>query len=207
MDTHEQLRGLQQELRELKRAIPPLPEPQQLYDRIVRQRFDYQKCTEMATQLMQRLPQLQRSTCDSDNFFHDVNFLYVQIEHLRLRFLHSKSQLRIFFSLPPLIITMKKMQKPLWDALMDQSQEIDEDNPLLMDFNELENVIIHQLQTLPGVRSALRDLRAQELKDEEKQKSAFESEMREAVSRIRRTLEEIISMCTESSNDRLSERE
>ncbi|WKY12426.1 hypothetical protein Q1695_003759 [Nippostrongylus brasiliensis] len=99
------------------------------------------------------------------------------------------------------------MQKPLWDALMDQSQEIDEDNPLLMDFNELENVIIHQLQTLPGVRSALRDLRAQELKDEEKQKSAFESEMREAVSRIRRTLEEIISMCTESSNDRLSERE
>ncbi|WKX88527.1 hypothetical protein Q1695_008286 [Nippostrongylus brasiliensis] len=108
MDSHEQLRELQRELRQLKQAIPPLPEPQQLYDRIVQQCHDNHEYTETTTQLEQRLRHLQ-STCDSDNFLHDIDFLDLQVEHLRLQFVYSRSQLRILFSLPPLLIAMKKV--------------------------------------------------------------------------------------------------
>ncbi|WKX97506.1 hypothetical protein Q1695_013289 [Nippostrongylus brasiliensis] len=58
MDSHEQLRELQRELRQLKQAIPPLPEPQQLYDRIVQQCHDNHEYTETTTQLEQRLRHL-----------------------------------------------------------------------------------------------------------------------------------------------------
>ncbi|WKX97505.1 hypothetical protein Q1695_013288 [Nippostrongylus brasiliensis] len=52
------------------------------------------------------------------------------------------------------------MRKSLWDTLMDQPQEVDDDTPLLMDINEIENVITDQLQALERMKSTLRELRA-----------------------------------------------
>ncbi|VDL75863.1 unnamed protein product [Nippostrongylus brasiliensis] len=90
---------------------------------------------------------------------------------------------------------------------MDQPQEVDDDTPLLMDINKIENVITDQLQALERMKSTLRELRAQRFMDEEKQKTAFETEMREAISSLNRTLQEIKSMCAERCNDQLPNRE
>ncbi|WKX97503.1 hypothetical protein Q1695_013288 [Nippostrongylus brasiliensis] len=76
------------------------------------------------------------------------------------------------------------MRKSLWDTLMDQPQEVDDDTPLLMDINEIENVITDQLQALERMKSTLRELRA-----------------------LNRTLQEIKSMCAERCNDQLPNRE
>ncbi|KIH66051.1 hypothetical protein ANCDUO_03620 [Ancylostoma duodenale] len=64
-----QLSEVQEELRQLQRAIPPLPEPQQLYEKI----------------------------------------------------------LRTLFSLPHLLIAMKKISKECWKTLMRQTPEVAED--------------------------------------------------------------------------------
>lgn len=140
-----QLKDVKRDLRRLQNAIPALPSPQQLYDRIVTQCLDNYACTLAVTTLEEKLRKLRFSRRSRVERLYEIELLDLRATHLRLQFLFSRSQLRTLLSLPALLIAMKQMSKKFWSTLMHQEQEIDENQPLLMDLNEIEVVITDHL--------------------------------------------------------------
>ncbi|KAL6738615.1 hypothetical protein Aduo_012144 [Ancylostoma duodenale] len=143
-----QLRETQEELRQLQRAILPLPEPQQLYEKIVSQCFGNYACTAAVTRFEDRIMKLIISA---------RKFSFVALS------------CALSFPFPPLLIAMKKISKECWKTLIRQTPEVAEDKPLLMDPETIEAVITDHLQTLGELRSMLKDIRAEV--DNEKDKA------------------------------------
>ncbi|KIH61553.1 hypothetical protein ANCDUO_08175 [Ancylostoma duodenale] len=164
-----QLRETQEELRQLQRAILPLPEPQQLYEKIVSQCFGNYACTAAVTRFEDRVRRLRFADIDYHERYHALELLDHEVDHLRSQILFCRSQLRTLFSLPPLLIAMKKISKECWKTLIRQTPEVAEDKPLLMDPETIEAVITDHLQTLGELRSMLKDIRAEV--DNEKDKA------------------------------------
>ncbi|VDP32821.1 unnamed protein product [Heligmosomoides polygyrus] len=70
-ELREQLRDLRRQLREIQDAIPPLPNPEQFYDRIVTLCWDYH-CTLETTRLEERLRHFRSLQNDHSLEIHDV---------------------------------------------------------------------------------------------------------------------------------------
>ncbi|RCN46846.1 hypothetical protein ANCCAN_07165 [Ancylostoma caninum] len=169
-----QLREAQEELRQLQKAIPPLPEPQQLCEKIASQYFDNYACTTAVTRLEDRVRRLRFADIAYHQRSHALELLDHEVD--RLQFLFCRSQLRTLFSLPPLLIAMKKISKECWKTMMCQTPEVAENEPLLMDPETIEVVITDHLKTLEELRSMLKDIRAEVDNEKDKARQSFERE-------------------------------
>ncbi|KAL6723717.1 hypothetical protein ANCDUO_00198 [Ancylostoma duodenale] len=67
---------------------------------------------------------------------------------------------------------------------MRQEQEIDENQPLLMDLNDIEIVMTDHLQTLGGIRSTLQDMRTEIQHDQDTETISFEREVRDRLDHL-----------------------
>ncbi|VDO95375.1 unnamed protein product [Heligmosomoides polygyrus] len=174
----QQLRQTRRNLRQLQRAIPPLPEPQQLYDKIVSQCFDHYTCTQAVSSLEETVRRLRLPTKPFRERLHEIELSDLQIDRLRLKFLFCRAQLRTLYAIPPLLIATQQMSSEFWATLMSQPQEISEGKPLLMDLQLIEEIVTDHLQMLGTLHSTLNDLHTELQNEKDREILGFEKEMR-----------------------------
>ncbi|KAK6025470.1 hypothetical protein OSTOST_08630 [Ostertagia ostertagi] len=182
----QQLHQTQRSLHQLKRAIPPLPEPGVLYDKIVVLCTDHYTHTQAVTSIEEKVRRLRSSDKSSQQRISEISSLNLEIDYLYLQFRFCRSQLLTFFSLPPLLIAMDKMTKQYWETLMSQPQEVSHNKALIMDMDSLEDITSDQLQMLSSLRSSLNDLRIEAQNDTEKEQLTFEKEVRDRLDQIQK---------------------
>ncbi|XGW18861.1 hypothetical protein V3C99_003004, partial [Haemonchus contortus] len=201
-DLSEELRYTKRRLRELQKAIPPLPEPHLLYEKIVSQCFDTYACTEAVTSLERKIRALYVSSKPFQERLLEIDLVESRVEHCRLQFLCCRSQLRTLFALPPLLVSLRKMSEEFWGTLMRQPQEVRQGEPLLMDIETIEIVIADHLQTLTSLHDTLANLRlnVQNMKDQET--LAFENYVRSTLSKLEQLTMEVKTIVVESALSR-----
>ncbi|KAK6017163.1 hypothetical protein OSTOST_17350, partial [Ostertagia ostertagi] len=179
-ELHQTKRGLER----LQRAIPPLPQPQKLYDKIVSLCFDHHSCTEAVTSLEKKVRRLSLSSKPFKERLLEIDSFVLEVDNLRLQFLYCRSQLRTLYSVPPLLIALDKMSREFWESLMNQPQEVDGDEPLLMDLKLIENVTSDHLETLCTLRSDLNNFRKEAENMEGEDVLSFEKEVHNQLARL-----------------------
>ncbi|KAK6018961.1 hypothetical protein OSTOST_15422 [Ostertagia ostertagi] len=190
VDLKEQLRRAQSSLEQLQKAIPPLPEPHQLFDKIVSLCFDNFIHTKATTALEEKTRRVRISNKPA---------LIFEVDNLRMKFLFCRYQLRILYSIPPLLIAMQKMTLEFWETITSQPQETSEGNPLLTDMETIENVVSDHLQTLSTLQSTLVEVRMEAQNEMDKKTSSFENEVRDKLEGIQKTMEGLQNTASHNS--------
>uniref|UniRef100_A0A183F5L8 Integrase_H2C2 domain-containing protein n=1 Tax=Heligmosomoides polygyrus TaxID=6339 RepID=A0A183F5L8_HELPZ len=144
-DARKNLAEVSNELKKLRRALPPLPDPDRLYVNTIDRCHEFHACTKKMTQLEERIRALARSTEDLDVRLHELSLLEVTADKLRLEFLFVRCQLRTLFAAPELLFATGKISENVWDAWMSNPQFNDDGKPLLMKPNVIETAIADQL--------------------------------------------------------------
>ncbi|KAK5977112.1 hypothetical protein GCK32_012485, partial [Trichostrongylus colubriformis] len=116
------LKEEKQKLRKLRRAIPPLPEPEKLYESIVGRCREFYECTKRLTDLNTRIRSLQTSSADWAARFHELELIEATVDRMRIEFLFVRSQIRTLFSVPPLLIAKNTVSENIWNAMMEREQ-------------------------------------------------------------------------------------
>nr|CDJ91662.1 hypothetical protein HCOI_01327900 [Haemonchus contortus] len=188
-DCKKALNEEKQKLRRIRRAIPSLPEPEQLYNSIVARCHEFYECTKRFTQLSKRIRNVHSSTADWKERLHELELLEVTCERMRLEFLFVRCQIRTLTTVPPLLIARGTLSAATWNAWMEKEQLNSDEDLLVMDPNIIEAAVADQLQLLDGHRITLIDLRAA-LQEENRMNSAsFQETVFEKLRLIQSTLD------------------
>ncbi|KAK5965570.1 hypothetical protein GCK32_011200 [Trichostrongylus colubriformis] len=181
-----------QKSRRLRRALPTLPDPPQLYKNIVARCYEFYECTKKISMLNSRVRNLHTSTADFKDRLHELELLEISCDRMRLEFLLVRCQIRIVFSLPPLLIAKGTISAVIWDTWMAREQLNDEDDPLLMDPGIMETAVTEQLQLLEGLQRNLSDLRATLLEESRQDLAAFQESVLEKLRQIQSSLNGVV---------------
>ncbi|KAK6030215.1 zinc knuckle [Ostertagia ostertagi] len=185
-EVEKQLHQAQTSLHKLKSAIPPLPEPNVLYEKIVELCTDHYNHTQAVTSIEEKVRRLRSSDKPSQQRITEISSINLEIDYISLQFRFCRSQLLTLFSLPPLLIAMDKMTKQHWETLMSQPQEVSHNKPLIVDMDSLEEITSDQIQVLNSLRSTLNDFRIQAQNDADNEHFAFEKEVRDKLDQIQK---------------------
>ncbi|KAK6034827.1 hypothetical protein COOONC_27669 [Cooperia oncophora] len=126
----------------------PLPEPERLYENIIKLCHNFNSCTTRVTELNNRINALRRSSDSYDNRLHNVELLELSVENLRIEMTFTRFQLRTLFTIPALLCAAGNTTKDIWDAWMDRPHRNDMGLPLLVQPDQIEMVATDQLQQL-----------------------------------------------------------
>ncbi|KAK6056445.1 hypothetical protein COOONC_06050 [Cooperia oncophora] len=181
-------------IRDLCRAVPSLPKPEQVYDKIVACCREFHECTRRMSSLDQRIRNLRTSTTHSTDWterFHELELTEVLCDRMRLEFLLVRCQMRTLFSVPPLLVATGEEPQAIWKTWMPKEQLSDEDDPLLIEPDILEAAIADQLQILDGHRFT-RELRISLREEHRKSVRTFQYIVTESLQRLQSSIEALM---------------
>ncbi|WKX89812.1 hypothetical protein Q1695_009008 [Nippostrongylus brasiliensis] len=144
----------------LRRAIPPLPSPSQLVDKIVSTYLLLRMATRSMTDFDTGIRHASR--CAEDHLqlrLAEPRYLQLLTKKLQLEFHFIRSQLRTFLALPPLLLATGTMSQHTWRAMMEQPHFDDEGEPLVMNRQLMERIIDDQIELLKVHRENLVQMR------------------------------------------------
>ncbi|KAL6742206.1 hypothetical protein Aduo_015378 [Ancylostoma duodenale] len=180
-DLQNELRHAKKTLKDLRDAIPPLPEVDDLYDRVTLKCKEFRECTLAMTNLETRIKQLRLSKATWSERYQQLQLLEITVDKIRVEFLFVRTQLRTLFALPPLMIALKKMKPHVWDTLIETPQVDEHDKPIITEQKTIEKVTADQLQVLEGYRSILATIRSSLNEEKKEDESRFEDDMRQSI--------------------------
>lgn len=196
VETRQELDGVRQELlkkvhdlSKLRKALPPLPDPERLHGNIVNRCYDFYACTKKMTQLESRIRALSRSTERWETRHNELSLLEITIDKLRFEFLFVRHQLRTWFAAPELLFATEALSPEIWSTWMAAPQLNDEGKPLLMDPHLLDTAIADQLMLLDDHRSTLNDLRCSILAESNQESSTFQEQVKTALVNMQSSLD------------------
>ncbi|XGW08739.1 hypothetical protein V3C99_011224 [Haemonchus contortus] len=192
MEYKRKLQETEQRLRAIQHALPALPTPKKLCDRIIDYCWEFRDCINSVAAIENRVRKLRTSEGLSPfNDLHETEILELQCENMRVRILFIRSELRSLFLVPPLLSATEGMKEAQWEHLLASSQG---DEELVTRQEDIERISTDQLHTLAGMETALRDLRRTLQKDKEMAENAFQKEIRDSMTQVRKTLGELKDM-------------
>ncbi|KAK6028163.1 hypothetical protein OSTOST_05791 [Ostertagia ostertagi] len=162
MDVYEEMRRL----RRIKEAIPPLPEPYTLYNKIVHRSMELRIATRFMSDLFNRIQELRISKESPKERWVQLKLLETLREKTYAEFALLRSEIRMLFTAVPLVIALELISEDDWDALITKPQRDDRGKALVLDQHQLERVMTDQFDILEEYRLMLAELR-HEIKDEE----------------------------------------
>ncbi|KAK6056296.1 hypothetical protein COOONC_06199, partial [Cooperia oncophora] len=175
-------------LQELRRALPPIPNPEHLYRNIIDRCHQFYACTTSTTELSNRIKALSRSVDSYENRLHETSLLELSVDKVRVEILFIRFQLRTFFSAPALLCAFGLTTMEVWQAWMDRPQENEAGAPLLSRPEDIERVADDQLHQLDCHRRALTEIRASLMHEERQANLNFQLDMRRAVAELQSSL-------------------
>ncbi|KAK6046562.1 hypothetical protein COOONC_15932 [Cooperia oncophora] len=186
--TRQELDEKSQQLRQLRQALP-LPEPERLYENIIKLCHNFNSCTTRVTELNNRINALRRSSDSYDNRLHNVELLELSVENLRIEMTFTRFQLRTLFTIPALLCAAGNTTKDIWDAWMDRPHRNDMGLPLLVQPDQIEMVATDQLQQLTHHHQSLMEIRTSLMEEDRETAFDFRKQMSEAVAKLQSSLD------------------
>ncbi|KAK5966974.1 hypothetical protein GCK32_014429 [Trichostrongylus colubriformis] len=156
MDTRE-FERLQLEYNALRNALPPLPEPEDLYAKIIRVCRYFWISVKSVENLGLRVRSLRNTIDTWQERYTMCKILIETVARVRLEFLLIRSQLAALWALPSLLVATHKVESEVWRTMIRRQQGDDGGNPLLIDYTTMERAITDKLEVLKEYDTSLRE--------------------------------------------------
>ncbi|KAK6019005.1 zinc knuckle [Ostertagia ostertagi] len=161
---------LQADYDALLRALPPLPEPEDLYARIIRTCRQFWVSSKSVDNLGLWIRSMRTSQDSRQERYALYRLLVETVNRVRLELYLVRSQLATLWALPSLLIATHKVEPEVWRMMINRQQEDDDGKPLLVNNKQLEQAILDKLGILEDQCANLREygdtLRQEDLQED-----------------------------------------
>ncbi|VDL63614.1 unnamed protein product [Nippostrongylus brasiliensis] len=208
---NEELRRLRERHDKLMKALPRLPEPPQLIQKIVEACRETMYYCAILDQIHDDIPQISQSKHNWAELERDAQILEYRAENCEIRFLYLRQTLRTLYAIPPILIATSKISKRSWDHMMHIPQSYYDNegrqHKLVIEQDTVETIIADQLTAVKDLFTTLRNLRTSLLNEERAQKTSWDQKIEQSVSALGHSvstlsekLEDIAKNCIEMKN-------
>ncbi|KAK6038333.1 hypothetical protein COOONC_24162 [Cooperia oncophora] len=171
------LRRAESQLRAIKRALPPLPTADELYEKIVNYCLEFYDCTREVSPLEQSFNNLRISHEPLDSRIHTAQHLESRAHLLQLRLVFVRTQLRTLFTLPPVMVAMDQMKEEEWDTLINRRHKTIHNESFVVRLDVIATAAADQLQAISSLLSALSSVRSAYQDEKKEEDKTFREEI------------------------------
>ncbi|VDO65896.1 unnamed protein product [Heligmosomoides polygyrus] len=186
---------LRHEHNTLIKALPKLPEPEELLRKIVQCCRDVMFYSAILDQLHGDIPIVSQSQQRWGELERDAQILECRAENCELRFLNLRQTLRTLYAAVPLLIATSKMSKDAWRSMVDMPQSYYDaegrKHKLPVAHDIMETIIADQLSAVQDFLAALRNMRTTLLNEERAQRDTMQQKLEQSISSMQQTIAEL----------------
>nr|CDJ80224.1 unnamed protein product [Haemonchus contortus] len=153
----QRMERLQNDYDAILRALPPLPEPEDLYARIIRACRQFWVSPRSVDNLGLAIRTLRASTDPWQESYASCRVLVETVERIKLELLLVRSQLVALWALPNLLMATHRIEPDVWRMMINRPQMDDDGNPLLVHNQLLKRAILDRLEILGDQAANLRE--------------------------------------------------
>uniref|UniRef100_A0A7I4XWH3 DHC_N1 domain-containing protein n=1 Tax=Haemonchus contortus TaxID=6289 RepID=A0A7I4XWH3_HAECO len=177
---------LKSDYRTLLLALPKLPTPEALLEKIVDVCRDIMYQCDVLDKLHNEIPNFAQYNERWGELERDAHLLEQKTENCELRFLLLRQTLGTLYASPPILIATKKVSQAAWDSMLTAPQIYYDaegrDHKLPLEEDTMEVIIDDQLKDVNKLYMTIRSMRATALNEERAIRETFQETLTKSIS-------------------------